>query len=86
MARQRSVGSEYQVTIGHGTIWLGQECEMQSVKQRRSRDGVSKGICQHRHRQCACKDVHHAEKIETYKARYDEIIEYGLEMNLSPQK
>ena len=62
MARQRSAGSEYQVTIEHGTIWLGQECEMRSAKQRRSRDGVSKGICQHHHRQCACRDVHHDEQ------------------------
>ena len=60
-ARQRSVGSEYRVTTRARTIWLGQECEMQSVKQRRSRDRVSKGICQHHHRQCACKDLHHDE-------------------------
>nr|QNO41275.1 hypothetical protein BHHPIBDN_00005 [Methanosarcinales archaeon ANME-2c ERB4] len=58
-ARQRSVGPEYRTTIGHGTIWLGQECEARSTKQRRSRDGVSKGICQHHHRQCACKDLRH---------------------------
>jgi hypothetical protein len=70
----------------HGTIWLGQECGVRSVKQRRSHDGVSKGICQHHRRQCACKDIPHAEKIETYKARYDEIIEYRLEINLPPQK
>jgi len=34
-ARQRSVGSEYRATIGHGTILPGQECEMRSAS-----DGV----------------------------------------------
>jgi len=61
MARQRFVGSEYRVTLGHGTIWLGQEYEVRSAKQRRSRDGVSEDICQHHRMQCACKDMHHDE-------------------------
>ena len=61
-ARQRSVSSEYRTLPEHGTIWLGQECEVRSVKKRRSREGVSKGICQHHPRQCACKDIHHDEQ------------------------
>jgi len=58
----QSVGSEYRVTTRARTIWLGQECEMQSAKQRRSRDGVSKGIRQHHHRRCAGNDIHHDEQ------------------------
>ena len=27
----------------------------------RNSDGVRKGICQHHHRQCACKDIRHDE-------------------------
>ncbi|MCK4459989.1 MAG: hypothetical protein KAU52_09785, partial [Methanosarcinales archaeon] len=41
-ARQRSVGSEYRVTTRARTIRLGQECEVRSAQQQRSRDGVSK--------------------------------------------
>ena len=46
--RQRSVGSEYRVTLDHGAIRLGPECGCDL----RSNDGVvtksAKGICQHR--------------------------------------
>ena len=62
MARQRFVGSEYRVTVGHRTIRLGPECGCDLL----SSDGVvtksAKGICQHHPRQCACKDIHHNEQ------------------------
>jgi len=54
-AWQRSIGSEYGINSGHGSIWLGQECGVRSVKQRRSDDRVSKSICQHRHGNASTK-------------------------------
>ena len=82
-ARQRSAGSEYQATLS-GTGLSGSDRNMRC--DLRNSDGVSKGICQHHHMQCACKDMHHVEKIEEYEARYDKIIKYGLEINPPPQK